>query len=180
MIDGLEGDRIAVLAKVHHSIIDGISGSELASVLFDLEPSPPDPPLPTSLACWSSCLTRRVCCSKGSVTSSRTPWRITRLAGQSIRQGLTFLGFQRQSSSPAAPFQAPRTSFNTELTPHRRFAFASVPLDEVKSIRWAFDVKVNDVILALVSGALRRYLESRGELPDEPADRAGAGVAPQR
>ena len=98
----------------------------------------------------------------------QVPWRITRLATQSIKQGLTFFGFQRQQSSPAAPFQAPRTSFNTELTPHRRFTFASVPLDDVKSIRWAFDVKVNDVILALVSGALRRYLQSRDELPRAP------------
>jgi WS/DGAT/MGAT family acyltransferase len=99
---------------------------------------------------------------------ARVPWRIARLATQSARQGLTFLGFQRQSSSPAAPFQAPRTSFNTELTPHRRFAFASVPLDDVKAIRWAFDVKVNDVILALVSGALRRYLIKGDELPTSP------------
>jgi diacylglycerol O-acyltransferase / wax synthase len=96
------------------------------------------------------------------------PWRVTRLAAQSVRQGLTFLGFQRQSSAPAAPFQAPRTSFNTELTPHRRFAYATVSLDDVKSIRWAFDVKVNDVILALVSGALRRYLTERDELPRTP------------
>jgi len=168
VIDGLEDDRIAVLAKVHHSIIDGVSGSELAAVLFDLEPSPPETPPPDEPRRFEALPDAAGLFFQGVGDVLLTPWRITRLAAQSIKQGLTFLGFQRQSSSPAAPFQAPRTSFNTELTPHRRFTFASVPLDDVKAIRWAFDVKVNDVILALVSGALRRYLESRDELPKTP------------
>jgi WS/DGAT/MGAT family acyltransferase len=168
VIEGLEGGRIALLAKVHHSIIDGISGSELASVLFDLEPSPPDPPPPDEPRAVEQMPDPTELFFRGLGDVARVPWRIARLATQSARQGLTFLGFQRQSSSPAAPFQAPRTSFNTELTPHRRFAFASVPLDDVKAIRWAFDVKVNDVILALVSGALRRYLIKGDELPTSP------------
>jgi WS/DGAT/MGAT family acyltransferase len=168
VIDGLERGRIAILAKIHHSIIDGISGSELATVLMDLEPSPPDPPAPTEPRAIEPLPDGTELFFRGLGDVARTPWRITRLAAQSVRQGLTFLGFQRQSSSPAAPFQAPRTSFNTELTPHRRFAFASVPLDDVKSVRWAFDVKVNDVILALCSGALRRYLLAGNELPHAP------------
>jgi WS/DGAT/MGAT family acyltransferase len=168
VIDGLEGGRIAVLAKVHHSIIDGISGSELASVLFDLEPSPPDAPPSPDDRSFEDQPDQAGLFFRGLGEVVQMPWRITRLATQSIKQGLTFLGFQRQPTSPAAPFQAPRTSFNTELTPHRRFAYTSVPLDEVKNIRWAFDVKVNDVILALVSGALRRYLLARDELPHSP------------
>ena len=168
VIEGLEDGRIAILAKVHHSIIDGISGSELASVLFDLEPSPPDPPPPDEPRSFEGLPDPTNLFFQGVGDVVRVPWRIARLATQSVRQGLTFLGFQRQSSSPAAPFQAPRTSFNTELTPHRRFAFASVPLDDVKGTRWAFDVKVNDVILALVSGALRRYLIKGDELPKSP------------
>lgn len=168
VIEGLENGRIAVLAKIHHSIIDGISGSELATVLMDLEPSPPDPEEPAEPRAVDEMPDSTRLFFNGLADMFQVPWRITRLATQSIKQGLTFFGFQRQQSSPAAPFQAPRTSFNTELTPHRRFTFASVPLDDVKSIRWAFDVKVNDVILALVSGALRRYLQSRDELPRAP------------
>jgi WS/DGAT/MGAT family acyltransferase len=168
VIDGLEGGRVAILAKIHHSIIDGISGSELATVLMDLEPSPPDPPPPEEARPVEHVPEASGLFFRGLGDVMRTPWRVTRLAAQSVRQGLTFLGFQRQSSSPAAPFQAPRTSFNTELTPHRRFAYASVPLDDVKSVRWAFDVKVNDVILALCSGALRRYLLAGEELPRSP------------
>ena len=78
------------------------------------------------------------------------------------------------------PFQAPRTSFNTELTPHRRFAYASVPLDDVREIKDAFDVKLNDVVLALCAGTLRRYLESTRRAPRLAAHRPGAGVAAHR
>jgi diacylglycerol O-acyltransferase / wax synthase len=168
VIEGLEGGRIAILAKVHHAIIDGISGSELATVLFDLEPDPPETevadeahevePLPDPAELFWH----------GVGDLVRLPWRVARFGGQSLRQGLTFLGFQRQSNSPAAPFQAPRTSFNAPLTAGRRFAYTSVSLDDVKTIRWAFDVKVNDVVLALCAGALRRYLEDRDELPSSP------------
>jgi diacylglycerol O-acyltransferase / wax synthase len=173
VIEGLENGRIAILAKVHHSIVDGVSGSELASVLFDLEADPPEPepapgggdlgerllePAPNPVALLL----------QGVGDTMLMPWRMARFAGQSVKQGLTYLGFQRQRGSPAAPFQAPRTPFNTELTPNRRFVYSSVPLDDVKGIKWAFDVKVNDVVLALCAGALRRYLLASGDLPDAP------------
>lgn len=168
IIDGLADGRVAILAKIHHSIIDGVSGSELASVLFDLEPSPSEIPPHDEPRLFERIPDPVDLFFRGVGDVVRVPWRVARLAVQSAKQGLTFLGFQRQSASPAAPFQAPRTSFNTELTPHRRFSYATVSLDDVKSVRWAFDVKVNDVILAIVAGALRRYLLARGELPKAP------------
>ncbi len=168
VIEGLEGGRVAVLAKVHHSIVDGITGSELASVLFDLSPEgtdiPPEDgprtiePVPNPFELFF----------RGLAGSMVTPWRLVRFAGQSVRQGLSFLGFARDGGPPPIPFQAPRTSFNTELTPHRRFAYTSVSLDQVKKIRRAYDVKLNDVVLALCAGSLRRYLEAGGELPETP------------
>lgn len=168
VIEGLEGGRIAILAKVHHSIIDGVSASELASVLFDLEADPPVSdvamverdrdvfPNPFGLV------------AHGVFDLFGMPWRMSRLINQSVRQGLKVLDFRRQPQSPPIPFQAPRTSFNTALTPHRRFAYATVPLDDVREIKQAFDVKLNDVVLAICSGALRRYLLNRGELPTLP------------
>jgi diacylglycerol O-acyltransferase / wax synthase len=168
VIEGLEGGRVAVLAKVHHSIVDGITGSELASVLFDLAPAgtevPPEEaprpvePVPNPFELFFH----------GLANSFGTPWKLAQFAGQTVRQGLSFLGFTRDGSPPPIPFQAPRTSFNTELTPHRRFAATSVPLAEVKRIRRAFDVKLNDVVLALCAGSLRRYLEAGDELPASP------------
>jgi WS/DGAT/MGAT family acyltransferase len=67
-----------------------------------------------------------------------------------------------------ASSSAPRTSFNDRITPHRRFAFGSLDLEDVKEIKNQFGVTVNDVVLALCSGALRRYLEERRELPADP------------
>lgn len=66
----------------------------------------------------------------------------------------------------AAPFTAPRTHFNQTITPHRRTAFSTTSLEEVKRIKDAFGTTVNDVVLAVCSGALRHYLDGRGELPD--------------
>jgi WS/DGAT/MGAT family acyltransferase len=135
---------------------------------MDLEPDPPpiEPPaddrpiepVPSSFELLA----------RGMAHTLATPVRVARLVNQSVRQGLTFLGFQRQATPPAAPFQAPRTSFNTDLTPHRRFAYTSVPLEPVREIKRAFNVKVNDVVLALCAGALRRYLLAGNELPSQP------------
>jgi diacylglycerol O-acyltransferase len=168
VIDGLADGRVAILAKVHHSIIDGVSGSELATLLFDLEPEPDDvdevvePRVMTPVPSSAELLVRGV----GRMVLS--PLRVARFTEQTVRQGLKFVGFQRRDSPPSMPFQAPRTSFNAELTRHRRFAYTSVPLDDVRAIKDAFGVKLNDVVLAICAGSLRRYLERGGELPDTP------------
>ena len=171
VIDGLADGRVAILAKVHHSIVDGVSGSELATILFDVEPDAADDdvvdehleprtvegvPSPVELV------------ARGVGRLMLSPYRVARFADQTVRQGLSFAGFQRRSNPPSMPFQAPRTSFNAELSRHRRFAFTSVQLDDVREIKDAFGVKVNDVVLALCAGSLRRYLEKGGELPDVP------------
>jgi WS/DGAT/MGAT family acyltransferase len=168
VIEGLADGRVAILAKVHHSIVDGVSGSELATVLFDFEPDPPESdeevvprvigPVPSSAELMV----------RGMGRMMLSPYRFARFTDQTVRQGLKFIGFQRRVSPPSIPFQAPRTSFNAELTPHRRFAYSSVALDEVREIKNAFGVKLNDVVLALCAGTLRRYLELGGELPDSP------------
>jgi len=69
---------------------------------------------------------------------------------------------------PPAPFRAPRTSLNGAISPHRRFSFSQVPLDEIRTVRRVFGGTVNDVVLAAVAGALRRLLAERGERLEEP------------
>jgi WS/DGAT/MGAT family acyltransferase len=71
------------------------------------------------------------------------------------------------SSGMATPLTAPRTSFNAPITPHRKVAFSTTSLAEVKEIKQVFGATVNDVVLTICSGALRRYLEARNELPDK-------------
>ena len=70
--------------------------------------------------------------------------------------------------APPVPFATPTTSFNRALTPNRLFTMTSLPLDEVKEVRRAFGTTVNDVVLAVVAGALRSHLAERGELPSRP------------
>jgi len=168
VIDGLEGDKVAILAKIHHALIDGVSGSELATVIMDLEPDPPPTPPPATPRVIEPVPNPIELTARGVAHTMLTPYRTLRLVEQGVRQGLSFIGFQRQDAPPPAPFQAPRTSFNAELTPHRRFAYTSVPLDDVRLIKKVFDVKVNDVVLAVCAGALRTYLHSEGEVIESP------------
>ncbi len=168
LIDGLEGGKVALLAKIHHSIIDGVSGSELAMLLMDMEPDPaptdpPDQPRPVEAIPSSWDLFAR-----GAWHTATTPLRTLRFLRGTVMQGLRFIPFARRDHTPPIPFQAPKTSFNAELTPHRRFAFRSVSLDEVRHVKDAFGVKVNDVVLAVCAGALRSYLDRRGEHLDGP------------
>jgi WS/DGAT/MGAT family acyltransferase len=169
LIDGLEGGRKALLAKIHHAIIDGVSGSELATVLLDLEPNPPPRP-PADLDLTPDPVPNDFeLMLTGLVHTVSTPYRVARFTRQSIRQAAKFLPFaQGEAKTPPIPFQAPRTPFNTAISPHRRFAFSSVSLSDAKEVKDAFGVKLNDVVLALCAGTLRRFLDEQHELPEQP------------
>jgi WS/DGAT/MGAT family acyltransferase len=186
VIEGLEGGYVAQLTKIHHCAIDGVSGAELLTTLLDLTPEPRkvDPPRrawrpepePTELEMWL----------RGVWAVAGTPTKGVRLARQAIRhlpalsRSLGFgelpgeslldraLGRRPAPMLSEAATPAPRTPFNCEITPHRRFAFGSLSLDEVKEIKRLRGVTVNDVVMALCAGALRRYLQERRELPADP------------
>lgn len=166
-IDGLEGGRVALLTKVHHAIIDGVSGFDLASALYDLTPEPPDIedgpmyepsrlPSPIEIS------------ARNAVNLLNVPFRIVRFGRDLVQQGVTSLPFALGRTLPTMPFQAPATPFNGQLTPRRGFASASLPIDLVKQVKDAAGVKLNDVVLAVCAGALRAFLDERGELPDKP------------
>jgi WS/DGAT/MGAT family acyltransferase len=168
LIDNLENGQKALLAKVHHAIVDGVSGSELATVLLDIEADPPERPIPRDDRQPDADPSDFELFVRGLGHSFLTPWRVARLTRQTVRQLVRILPIRQRERPPPIPFQAPRTPFNTQLTPHRRFAYTSIPLDDVKMIKNAFHVKLNDVVLALCAGALRRYLEKSGDLPATP------------
>lgn len=169
VVEGLAGGKVAIFAKMHHSTIDGISGANLMVYLFDLEPVPASPPeipedsgperVPGELELFG----------RGALETLARPVEMARLLpGTVIRLGETVLrAGRRRGKGLAAPFTAPRTSFNAAITPHRTIAFTEIPLEDVKKVKEAFGVKVNDVVSAVVSGALRRYLQAGNELPEK-------------
>ena len=169
-IEGLKGDKVALAMKAHHCLIDGVSGMGLAEILVDLEPDPPPAePGPTKPAGRTERAPGDLeLVARGLIPTARTPLRIARYATQAARRGVAMLPHLRRDDGPPGLADAPPTPWNAPISPRRRLAFASVPLDDVKTIRKRADVKVNDVILAICAGALREYLLSIGEHPDKP------------
>jgi diacylglycerol O-acyltransferase / wax synthase len=167
LVQGLEGS-FALISKTHHSMIDGIAGVDIASVLFDLSPVPPevDPPeepwTPRPEPSQSELI------AEGVKSIVRTP---VRLAGRGIgaiqhpgptvraaRESVEALG----EVAWAGLNPAPETPLNVPIGPHRRFLWVENELSDFKEIKNALGGTVNDVVLTVVTGAMRRWLRSRG------------------
>ncbi len=168
IVEGLKQNRIGFVCKVHHAAIDGASGAEIMTELFDLAPEgreldlePVEPehvPNDIELVSYAAASKFRLA-SDAFGLLGRTARSVARLVGN-IRNP--------DAQHGAVPLTAPRTPFNQSIGPHRTVAFARVPLDTVKQVKTALDVKVNDVVLAICTGTLRRYLERHDALPDIP------------
>ncbi|NUU21169.1 MAG: wax ester/triacylglycerol synthase family O-acyltransferase, partial [Streptomycetaceae bacterium] len=168
VVDGLENGRIAHLWKVHHACIDGRAGASMQEVFFDADPHGgvsrelvplpmPDEedPLPEGFA--------RVTDMARSVAG--TPVRLAGRLG-STAQGVVSAAMTGRLSQ-AMPLNMPRTRFNEPVGKERSYGFCTVSLSDVKTVKNAFGVKVNDVVLAIVGGAVREQLDFFGELPDK-------------
>ncbi len=170
IVEGLEHGNVGLVAKVHHSAIDGVSGAELLAQLFDLEPDPPARNTPKSPSGWDAMPSHAYLIAQALASRLTAPVEITRLAwrtGRSMLKVRRIRHFPRAENG-ALPLTTPRTSLNAAITPNREVVFASISLDQVKELKAALDVTVNDVILAICTGALRRYLKGRDELPADP------------
>ncbi|HLM96132.1 MAG TPA: wax ester/triacylglycerol synthase family O-acyltransferase [Acidimicrobiales bacterium] len=175
-IEGLARGNVALLVKMHHATIDGVSGVSIMGRLFDFDAPHPGSsrpadswqpqPVPGSLALLG----------RGVLARFAAPLEVARLVPVTVgRVGTTLwnLGTRRDNGHGSVrPFTAPRTSFNATLTARRSTAFTDVPLADFKRVKKAFDVKINDVLAAVMGGALRRYLADRGELPLRPLNAA--------
>src|ERR1035441_7914690 len=165
-IEGLEHERVAILTKMHHALVDGVSGAGLSEIMLDISPQPRPPAVedgPSSRRGIPSFELRALGGMFNVVV--RTPYRLLRIAQQTLSQQLAVRGL---ANKPPRFFEAPTTRFNAEISTQRRISSSRVPLDRVKAVKRAFGVKLNDVVLAIVSGAMRHYLLDRGEPPDRP------------
>jgi len=168
VVEGLEGDRTALIAKVHHAILDGVSGASILAAFLDLSPrarivaAPPEPWDPAPLP-GSARMLRYAASSL-----SHQPARVLTTLDAGV-EAIADLGMHnrellsRGESPPPAFFSAPRTSMNGAVSNRKRFSSLSIPLDDAKLIRRVFGGTVNDVVLAGVAGGLRRLLSARGE-----------------
>ena len=170
VIEGVGGSaahdehRVAVLMKVHHAAVDGVSAANLLAQLLDTEPDAP-PPGPVEAPQPASALE---IAADGLWRFVTRPWQLTRVVPVTASLITNTVTRALSGTAMAAPFSAPSTPFNAPLTSERTVAFAQLSLDDVKKVKNQAEVKVNDVVMALCAGALRGYLEDRGELPGKP------------
>jgi diacylglycerol O-acyltransferase len=172
VVEGLEGDCTALIAKVHHSVLDGVSGASVLAAFLDLTPRtrvtefPPewDPlPLPSNAQMLRHAATSLVRQPGEALTTLQAGVEAVADLGVHNRE---LAG--RGEEPPPGFFAAPRTSFNGAVSNRKRYASLSVPLEDVKLVKGVFEATVNDVLLACVSGGLRRLLVARGEHVESP------------
>jgi WS/DGAT/MGAT family acyltransferase len=171
VVEGLEDGHIALVAKTHHSLMDGVTGADLISKLFDMSPepraaeaaqtwAPPTLPSPARLLLGSL---------PGAVlqpaTLVRAGVRATRGA-LGLARGTLFR--PQDGPAPALPFTAPDTPFNGSICGQRSVAYGTAKLADLKTIKKAFGCTVNDVVLTACGLAMRDWLQDHGGLPDKP------------
>ncbi|MFZ0833685.1 MAG: wax ester/triacylglycerol synthase family O-acyltransferase [Mycobacterium sp.] len=183
LIHGLEGGRQAVYAKIHHAAIDGVSGNDLLVSLLDTsaEPGPTATAPPWRPDTEPSAVQLL---ARSALSATRQPLRFARVSAELLRSLPALAKSPARPRLPvvdrvlphgsheavldAPPLVAPHTPFNKTVGPHRRWAFGTLPLPEVKEIKNAAAVTVNDVVLALCAGALRNWLSRHDALPTGP------------
>jgi diacylglycerol O-acyltransferase len=168
LVEGVERDRFALIFKTHHALVDGVSGVDLATVLFDLSPDPP--PVEEGLQAWTPRPepTTADLVAAGVLGAVRGGLGLaTRALGAAVRPQ-TSLRVVRDAAEGVGEIvwaglnPAPPTLLNVPIGPHRRYAVVRHELAGYKAIKDALGGTVNDVVLTVVSGALARWLHSRG------------------
>ncbi|HET6915217.1 MAG TPA: wax ester/triacylglycerol synthase family O-acyltransferase [Acidimicrobiales bacterium] len=168
-IEGLENGYVGLVAKMHHATIDGVSGANLMMHIFDLEPNPVEESgqvaprtenVPSELSLFAG----------GVLERARQPLLLPSTLARTAAGAFQLVRRRRRPGTPsmATPFTAPATPFNRPITAHRRVAFTEVSLADVREVKDRHATTVNDVVLAVCAGAVRRWLEARDALPDKP------------
>jgi diacylglycerol O-acyltransferase len=191
LIHGLEGGRVALLTKIHHSVVDGVSGNEILSTLLDLSPEGREVPPPEKARRTERKPNQLEMLARGLAGLPRQPLRAVRSIPTVVPNLTDFPGV---GAIPGAPTvsravakawgllpgtrdvgvletttaRPPRTPFNGRISAHRSFAFGSLSLDAVKQLKNELGITVNDVVVALCATAVRDWLLERDALPEDP------------
>jgi diacylglycerol O-acyltransferase / wax synthase len=169
LIEGLHDGRFALYTKVHHALVDGVSAMRLLITSLSTDPNDRDMPFP-----WE----RRPSASRPSPgpvgigdriealarSATEVPGLVAGASMAALRQVIA--GITEQAA--ATPYQAPRTMLNVPVTGARRFAAQSWEMERIRMVGKRFGATVNDMVLAMSSGALRRYLLDHDALPEQP------------
>ena len=168
VIEGLPGGRFATYCKIHHALVDGVTGARMAANAMCLDATEQKPPT------WAIPFTQH---PAGRRKSAPPGW-LQQLgsvakAGKEILPGIgsglwDIVRASYADGATALPFQAPPTPFNVEISGSRRFASQSYSLSRLKHIGATANATVNDVTLAICAGALREHLLAQGKLPKKP------------
>jgi len=165
VIEGLKDGRVGMLLKTHHCLMDGVSGAGLADLICDLQPEPAECPLlPTdAMERVGPVGSRREMARNGLRNAFARPGHL----GRHLRNfGASAVDRLRAADTHALPSSVPRAPFNGTPGSQRVLACAKVAFERVKTLTKHFDVTINDLVLAITGGAVRRHLERQGELPD--------------
>jgi diacylglycerol O-acyltransferase len=172
LVEGLEGDRFAMLSKTHHALVDGISGVDIMSVLFDTSPDPAAPtdtggpwlprPLPSPMQLLGEALMERATIPGELARSVRSIFRGPRRVVEGLRDAAVGVG----AMAWAGLNPAPSSPYNKSIGPHRRYTWVRANLADIKAIKNELGGTVNDVVLATVAGALGKHLRRRGHNTD--------------
>ncbi|MGA2474062.1 MAG: wax ester/triacylglycerol synthase family O-acyltransferase, partial [Acidimicrobiales bacterium] len=166
VVEGLEDGRWAMLAKTHHALVDGVAGIDLLAALMDLSPDAPRPvhsewepcPVPSGLQLVVDALENIILSPYEQLRAARAQTRLVRrMAGYALEVAGGFFalgGLVRPT---------PLSSLNGPLGPHRRYAWATTSVDDIKQVRKALGGTFNDVVLACITSGFRELLLSRGE-----------------
>jgi WS/DGAT/MGAT family acyltransferase len=161
---GARSDTVTVMLKVHHAVVDGVAGANLLAQLCTLDPDAPAPQ-PVGGAGGGNPLQIAV---SGLLGFALRPLRLATVVPATILTLAQTALRAREGRTMAAPFSAPPTPFNGTVSKYRNVAFSQLDMRDVKRVKDRFGVTVNDVVVAVCAGVLRRFLLERGELPDNP------------
>ncbi|MHB1859198.1 MAG: WS/DGAT/MGAT family O-acyltransferase [Solirubrobacteraceae bacterium] len=173
LVDSLSRNRFALIAKTHHALVDGISGVDITTVLFDTAPNPVPsstppapwvaPPTPGTAKLLGDALLERATVPSEILRGARATLRTPRRALARVRESGVAIA---AAALPGLERQAPPTPFNVAIGPHRRYTWVDARLDVFKQIKDSLGGTLNDVVLCSVSLALGRHLRALGHRTD--------------